>query len=167
MRLDSPALYSRIFGDWTSKKLKLNYPSSSVCADAICRRNSVLLKFELNFFFSPSTYFSRNVSWKRIFGPTTNLVGSTTYMLLKTFKKVCEVPKRLLLKYFLSIWNLIHTIPLFSNKGFMLDEMFEWNTSTFAIFLEYENPCSLLFCFSFHTTLFVALINALVYVDIE
>ena len=92
------------------------------------------------FFFSPSTYFSRNVSWKRIFGPTTNLVGSTTYMLLKTFKKVCEVPKRLLLKYFLSIWNLIHTIPLFSNKEFMLDEMFEWNTSKFAIFLEYENP---------------------------
>ena len=83
MRLDSSSTQEYL-GDWTSKKLKLNYPAQ--CADAICR-NSVLLKFELNFFFSPSTFLSRNVSWKRIFGPT-NLVQDTFYWkLLKKYAK--------------------------------------------------------------------------------
>ena len=93
MRLDSPALYSRIFGDWTSKKLKLNYPQLSVCADAICRRNSVYYS-SLNwiFFFSLSwllqLFFSRNVSWKRIFGPTNLVVQHTFYWkLLKKYAK--------------------------------------------------------------------------------
>ena len=42
---------------------------------------------------------------------------------------------------------------LFRNKRFMLDEMFQQNTSKSAILLEYENPCSF-FCFSFCATLF-------------
>ena len=48
----------------------------------------------------------------------------------------------------------------------MLDEMTKRNTSEFAIFLEYENPCSF-FRFSFRATLFFPLMNALVYVDLK
>ena len=53
---------------------------------------------------------------------------------------------------------------LFRKKRFMLDEMFQWNTSKFAIFHIYENPKSF---FPFHSTLFFPLMNALalVYVD--
>ena len=39
------------------------------------------------------------------------------------------------------------------NKGFMLEEMFQRNTSKFAIYLEYENSCSF-FHSSFYVTLF-------------
>ena len=35
----------------------------------------------------------------------------------------------------------------------MFDEMIQQNTSKFAIFLEYKNPC-IFFHFSFHATLF-------------
>ena len=55
---------------------------------------------------------------------------------------------------------------LFRKKWFMLDEMFLWNTSKFAIFLEYENPSSF-FRFSFRATLFFSPMNAQVYVDID
>ena len=60
----------------------------------------------------------------------------------------------------------VSTYTLFRNKRFMLDEMFQRNASKFAIFLEYENPCSF-FRFSFRATLFFPLMNALVYVDID
>ena len=50
----------------------------------------------------------------------------------------------------------------------MLDEMLQQNTSKFAIFLEYKNPYSFfLFCFSFSATVFLSLMNAQVYVDID
>ena len=60
--------------------------------------------------------------------------------------------------------NILST--LFRNKRFMLDEMFQWNASKFAILLEYENPCSF-FHFSFSETLYFYLMNTLVYVDID
>ena len=46
---------------------------------------------------------------------------------------------------------LVHCIviafgSLFRNKRFILDEMTQQNASKFAIFLEYENPCSF-FCY--------------------
>ena len=52
---------------------------------------------------------------------------------------------------------------LFRNKRFMLDEMFQRNASKFAIFLEYENPCS----FFHFVLLFFSLMNALVYIGIH
>ena len=55
---------------------------------------------------------------------------------------------------------------LFRKKRFMFDEMFQRNTSKFAIFLEYKNPRSF-FRFSFRATLFFSLMHALVYVDIK
>jgi hypothetical protein len=48
----------------------------------------------------------------------------------------------------------------------MLDEMFQQNTSKFAIFLEYKNPSSF-FHSSFCATKLFPLMNALVYVDID
>ena len=101
----SSSLLKNIWG-LDFKEVEIELPQLSVCADAICRRNSVYYS-SLNwiFFFSLSLswllqlFFSRNVSWKRIFGPT-NLVH-TTYILLKTFKKICKVPKRL-------FWNIFY-----------------------------------------------------------
>ena len=55
---------------------------------------------------------------------------------------------------------------LIRNEMFMLDEMFQRNASKFAIFLEFENPCS--FCFCFISCYFIFSTNecpALVYVD--
>ena len=54
---------------------------------------------------------------------------------------------------------------LFRNKRFMLDEMFQWNASKFAILLEYENPHS---CFLFFISCYfifkrVALASRLLY----
>ena len=58
-------------------------------------------------------------------------------------------------------------VPLFINKRFALNEMFQRNTSKFAIFYVKENPCSF-FHFSFRATLYFYLMNALVYVvDID
>ena len=48
----------------------------------------------------------------------------------------------------------------------MLDEKFQRNTSKFAIFYIYEN-LKWLFRFSFLTTLYFSIMNALVYVDID
>ena len=78
----SSSLLKNIWG-LDFKEVEIELPQLSVCADAICRRNSVLLKFELNFFLLSLSwllqlFFSRNVSWKRIFGPT-NLVQHTFY----------------------------------------------------------------------------------------
>ena len=47
----------------------------------------------------------------------------------------------------------------------MLDEMTYRNASKFVIFLEYENPS--VFFFLFRATLFLSLMNALVYVNID
>ena len=55
---------------------------------------------------------------------------------------------------------------LFRNKRFALNEMFQRNTSKFAIFYVSLNPCSF-FRFSFRATLYFYLMNALVYVDID
>ena len=87
----SSSLLKNIWG-LDFKEVEIELPQLSVCADAICRRNSVLLKFELNFFLLSLSwllqlFFSRNVSWKRIFGPT-NLVQHTFYWkLLKKYAK--------------------------------------------------------------------------------
>ena len=48
----------------------------------------------------------------------------------------------------------------------MLDEMFQRNTSKFAILLEYENP-RIFFHFSFHATLSFPLMNAQVYIELN
>ena len=56
--------------------------------------------------------------------------------------------------------------PLFRNKRFALNEMFQQNASKFAIFYVYENPYSF-FRFSFRATLYFYLMNALIYVDID
>ena len=53
--------------------------------------------------------------------------------------------------------------PLFRNKRFALNKMFQPNASKFAIFYVPETPCSF-FRFSFRTTLYFYLMNALVYV---
>ena len=45
----SSSLLKNIWG-LDFKEVEIELPQLSVCADAICRRNSVLLKFELNFF---------------------------------------------------------------------------------------------------------------------
>ena len=60
-------------------------------------------------------------------------------------------------------WCRDHHRPLFRNKRFALNEMFQQNASKFAIFYVYENPCSF-FRFSFHATLSFYLMKALVYV---
>ena len=60
--------------------------------------------------------------------------------------------------------NLIKKNPLFKNKRFLLDEMFQQNASKLAIILEYENPCSFFIIpcyFIFYP------MKALVYVDID
>ena len=46
----------------------------------------------------------------------------------------------------------------------MLDEMFQRNTSKFAIFLEYENHIGF---FSYHANSLFSLMTALVYVNID
>ena len=48
----------------------------------------------------------------------------------------------------------------------MLDEMFQQNALKFAIFLEYENPCSISSLF-ISCYLFFPLMNALIYVNIN
>ena len=56
-------------------------------------------------------------------------------------KKVNMTLARLLSRSFLpKAWHTFQK-PLFRNKRFMLDEMFQQNTTKFAIFLEYKNPC--------------------------
>ena len=56
--------------------------------------------------------------------------------------------------------------PLFINKRFALNKMFQQNASKFAIFYVQENTCSF-FRFSFRATVYFYLMNALVYVDID
>ena len=57
--------------------------------------------------------------------------------------------------------DFVVTFSLFRNEMFMLDKMFEQNASKFAMFLEYENPCTSFFRFSFRAILFFLLTNAL------
>ena len=68
--------------------------------------------------------------------------------------------------YDLEYSSSIH-FPLFRIKRFMLNEMFQGKASKFAILLEYKNPRSF-FSFSFRaTTIFLSLMNTLVYVNID
>ena len=57
----------------------------------------------------------------------------------------------------------VSNITLLPILRFLLDEKFQRNASKFAIFYIYENPSSF-FRFSFRATLYIYLMNALVYV---
>ena len=47
------------------------------------------------------------------------------------------------IEHFMAIWYVCRFCnSLFRNKRFVLNEMFQWNTSKFAIFYVKENPCS-------------------------
>ena len=69
----------------------------------------------------------------------------------KMMKDLCSTCIQLAYNPFLGSSNLVPSI-LFRNKRFLLDEMFQWNASKFAIFIEKENQCSF-FRFSFWATL--------------
>ena len=58
-------------------------------------------------------------------------------------------------------------ISLFRNKRFVLNEMFQQNTSKFAIFFWNMKTHVVFYRFSFGVTLFLPLMNALVYVNID
>ena len=98
----SSSLLKNIWG-LDFKEVEIELPPAQCMCWCYMPKKFCITQVWIEFFSSLSLswllqlFFSRNVSWKKIFGPT-NLVQQ---ILLKTFKKVCKVPKRL-------FWNIFY-----------------------------------------------------------
>ena len=98
----SSSLLKNIWG-LDFKEVEIELPPAQCMCWCYMPKKFCITQVWIEFFSSLSLswllqlFFSRNVSWKKDFGPT-NLVQQ---ILLKTFKKVCKVPKRL-------FWNIFY-----------------------------------------------------------
>ena len=105
--------------------------------------HKLLLTVRLILFDVCSQYAGIWIFWCKIFLHICANPSAYNFLLNPVMQLLESVLKKMLLllrpeAYFK------HLISLFKNQRFMLefDEMFQWNASNFAIFLEYENLCT-------------------------